>query len=346
MVSTNQSRFRKITFITIIAVYLLILVGGIVRSLGAGMGCPDWPMCFGQVIPPVSVKELPENYQETFLVLRLKKNERLAATLSGLGFKEIANKISNDPSILEEEDFHVTKAWIEYINRLVGVVIGFLIMLTTFFSFSYSKQNRTITILSLCSLLLVLFQGWVGSLVVSTNLLPGFVTIHLFLALLLIAILLYVYYLAVDNGKLMKVDKRIFMILVISLVLLLPQFLMGTSIRGEVDSLLHNQLERASVVEYLSINFYIHRTYSLIFLACFVYLFIYFNTHKLLDTTSGKLIKLAAICVLIEIIGGAVMAYFSIPFFVQPIHLLASVILFGSIFYLVLLTKNRISPIA
>jgi len=346
MVSTNQSRFRKITFFTIIAVYLLVLVGGIVRSLGAGMGCPDWPKCFGQIVPPLSVNELPLNYQETFLEMRIQKNMRLVSTLSSFGLNEIATKISNDPTILKEDDFHVTKAWIEYLNRLLGVVIGFLIILTTLFSFSYFKQKLIIPILAVSSLLLVIFQGWIGSLVVSTNLLPGFVSFHLFLALLLIALLLYIYYLAVDYGGSIEVDKSIFTILVISFALLIPQFFMGTSIRGEVDYLLQNQLGRSNVIDNLSFNFYIHRSFSLIFLAFFIYLFHYFKKHQLLDNKAGKLVKLAAICVLFEIVGGAVMAYFSIPNFVQPIHLLASVILFGSIFYLVLLTKNRKFPIA
>ncbi|MFL0685693.1 MAG: COX15/CtaA family protein [Algoriphagus aquaeductus] len=176
---------------TVIAVYFLILVGGIVRSTGSGMGCPDWPKCFGSVIPPTSENQLPKNYQEIYLEKRLAKNERFVATLEKLGFTKTANEIANDKSILVEEEFNATKTWIEYINRLIGVLIGLLIIATLWKSLSLWSLDKWIPINSGIALVLVLFTGWIGSIVVSTNLLHWMITFHMLLALALVAVLLY-----------------------------------------------------------------------------------------------------------------------------------------------------------
>lgn len=89
-------RWNRLTLITVL---LLILAGGIVRSSGSGMGCPDWPLCFGQWIPPLYEEELPANYQEIYA-------ER--------GYKDTR--------------FNALKTWIEYLNRLLGALTGLFVL--------------------------------------------------------------------------------------------------------------------------------------------------------------------------------------------------------------------------
>lgn len=166
------------------SVFLLFLFGGLVRATGSGMGCPDWPKCFGLYAPPTCECKLPGNYQAIFLQKRLQKVERFAGVLNKLGMEDRAKILLSDPSIQAPEAFDPVKAWIEYINRLFGVLSGLFAMIyfgLMVFNWKKIKGGRWWGVLGL---FLLLVNGWLGSLVVATNLLPGVVTIHFILSFL------------------------------------------------------------------------------------------------------------------------------------------------------------------
>jgi heme a synthase len=341
------SSFRRISLITVIAVYFLILVGGIVRSTGAGMGCPDWPKCFGSWVPPTSVDQLPTNYQEIYLAKRVEKNNKFVTQLASLGFSKKADEIRNDKSILIEEEFNPIKTWIEYINRLIGAVIGILVLITVVRSLPLWSLDKVIPSLAFFNLLLVLFQAWIGSLVVSTNLLPWMITVHMMLALLIVCLLLYIHYrsyrLAYPIVAKTENPNSLFVILSIALVLMLVQIVLGTQVREEIDTIafeLGNML-RGEWISNLGLPFLVHRSYSLLILGIHL-LFIYkIYKYSFRKVSLFRWSQALILVIFIEIASGVGMAYFAIPAFLQPVHLLLGSLIIGIQFIILLLLNDQ-----
>lgn len=327
--------FRKLTLSTLIAVYLLILVGGIVRSTGSGMGCPDWPKCFGNWVPPASVSELPENYKEIYATYRHKKNQRFAKYLSAIGMEETAEKLLQDPAVLQEGDFNPTRTWIEYLNRVVGVIIGLLIFAVFISSMRFRKFDPRLTIIAFLTLLLVGFQGWIGSFVVSSNLTPWTVTVHMFLALLIVALLVYLFYEAGDNLQMRSADG--FWWLLASMAVLLVQVLLGTQVREAIDQVA-SSIPRDEWILNLGEPFTLHRSFSWVVLVVHGGLIL-----RLRKTEGVKVFPLALILLILgTILTGLAMAFFAVPPFLQPVHLLLATVTFGVQFlYLLKLNRNR-----
>lgn len=325
----NQKNFLKINAITLGSVLVLILVGSIVRVMGAGMGCPDWPKCFGAYVPPTSAEGLPDNYQDIFKEQRMAKNIRLAGVLSSLGYQELSEKITNDPTVLEAHDFNVQKAWIEYINRLIGVLIGLLVFLNMIFSFAFKKHSTWIPIIGIAIFLITGFQGWVGSLVVSTNLLHGFITVHMLLALVMVAMLIWM------NVKVRSLDSvrhtSMFLLSLFTTLLFIPQIILGTEVRGVIDDMLVSTIGRNEWAQHLTTSFLIHRSYSWLILIGTIAMFYYAKKTRV-EWLIMKCKQLLGL-VLLAVVAGVAMIWFDFPFWIQPLHLIVAVGIFSLLFY-------------
>jgi cytochrome c oxidase assembly protein subunit 15 len=157
---------------------MLFVIGGLVRSTGSGMGCPDWPKCFGQYLPPLSEKELPKNYEEYFKNQRLAKTKRFTQLLQLFGFSDKANQIQQTTQLSESHKFNVVKAYVEYINRLWGALTGIIVFICTILSFHYLRKEWKVFIFTLLGFLAVFFNALLGAVVVNSNLIGGIVTAH------------------------------------------------------------------------------------------------------------------------------------------------------------------------
>ena len=323
MTSTATRGFRRLCLSTLVAVYFLIMVGGIVRSTGSGMGCPDWPKCFGSWTPPTSVEQLPANYKENYSAYRDKKNQKFAKYLRMLGMNETADKILNDKTILAETEFNATKTWIEYINRLVGVTIGFFIIALFYRSLPFRKLKPVLFWLSLATLISVIFQGWFGSIVVSTNLTTWTITLHFFLALLIVGFLVYLQHEA-SGPQNIKVVGALRGLLLACISALLVQIFLGTEVREAID-VLASSLGRESWIGGLGKEFIVHRSFS--WAVLILNGFFYWQTRK---TIGLKTLSLALfVLILSSFATGVGLSWFNVPAAIQPVHLVLATIAFG-----------------
>lgn len=291
------------------------------------MGCPDWPKCFGTLIPPISVDQLPPDYKDHYAAYREKKNQRFASFLSVLGMQKTGEAILRDPAVLKEADFNVTKTWTEYVNRLLGALVG--LILTVLFIFSF-RMPRKITWLVGIAWILVVLTGWFGSIVVSSNLTPWTVTVHLALAFAIIGLLTAAHHFSVGSGSDVPPSLPAY-----SLLALLAQIFFGTRVRGEVDRIASVNPDRQVWVEGAGQHFILHRSFSwlvLIGVGAVVWL--------LTKRSYSRIFTFSLVGIVLGLIStGAIMSYFAIPWMVQPVHLLLSTIAFS------MLLKLSLNPV-
>ena len=230
--------FFKSALISTILSYLLIFVGGLVRVSGSGLGCPDWPKCFGRWIPPTNIDQIP---------------------------------IHIDPTA-----FNIVLAWIEYGNRMLGVIVGFSIIIMTFIAVLYFRNNSKILYSALLSLFLVGANGGLGAIVVSSVLNPFIVSLHMILALFLVSVLSYG---TIESYKLLNpiklsnivLSRKISISLIALWGLIVVEILLGTGIRTNIELIaIDNPLfSKGELLNALNSYKYLHSIlgFSLLFLS-------------------------------------------------------------------------------
>lgn len=311
--------------LTLVSVYLLILAGALVRVTGSGMGCPDWPKCYGQWVPPMDASQLKPGYQEHYAAKRLTKNTKLAKLLRCIGAETMATRIENDPAIYHELEFNAGKTWTEYVNRLLGMITGLFSVAMGIFSFSYRKTNKAVIGLSLLAVFIIGLEGWIGSLVVSTKLLENVVTIHMLLALVVVFILFQL--VMKVNTPQTKLNPSVLFkrLTLLMLVMLGVEILLGSQVREAME---RSGYDRSQAIFDNSSLFFWHRsfTWGLMILGIAMARMAY----KLFpNTPPHKLAGLLLNTILVQVLTGIVMNYFDMPAAAQAIHLFVGSLSFG-----------------
>ena len=309
--------YQKTALSTIAATLFLIMVGGIVRAAGAGLGCPDWPKCYGLWIPPMHVSELPPGF--------------------------------------DVDSFNAFKTWTEYINRLIGVLVGFFIAANFLTSLRYRKSKPNVTFSSLLALILVLFQAWLGGQVVRSGLASGMITLHMLLAMIIVGVLLYASFKSKEDFVELRMShksKQQFLRLGIIIgVLSIIQMILGTQVREAIDLVNEGIVitDRSLWIEHIGVIYKVHRSFSwllIIAIALLSYRVLKFSKYQLGTTTAGLkgfiLLGYAIpIGVLSQFIIGVGLQWFDMPRVLQVLHLVGVTFLLSFIFIFVLMLSQR-----
>jgi cytochrome c oxidase assembly protein subunit 15 len=294
--------FQRLALWTTAATYVLILVGGLVRASGAGLGCPDWPRCFGSWIPPASAADLPPQF--------------------------------------DVAQFNPALMWTEYLNRLLGVTVGLLILATTISAWRHHRHQPRILWTIIAALLLTGFQGWLGGRVVAHELAAWIVTVHMIVALFIVQMLLFVTVRSAHGGHGVEAAPGSRVAIGALIVLTLIQIGFGTQVRGEVDAALDAGVARDLALGTVGRLDFLHRDLAFAVLAGAAILalwLLYQHAPRLLIRWALVAVGLA----ILQVALGAVMAYGSLPPAAQVAHLTIASLLLGAETVLLLVARSR-----
>ena len=328
--------FLKTAKTSLVLVYLVIIAGAVVRMTGSGMGCPDWPQCFGYYIPPTHISEVQWQADSPFEKGQIIIVEKaLQVAKNDLTTKKTFDKNNWEPYLEHDyAEFNPVKTWIEYINRLATVLLGIPMLLMLLFSFWWYQKDKIVTFFSIITIVVLGLQAVLGKLVVDTNLKPTMISVHMILALVIMLLLLFLINRTSEKSKVLIYDKGLTNLLVIATVITFFQIILGIQVRQFVDFQIDLFGENAKNLwlQNPTLQFFIHRSASILITLLNVYL-AYHVYKKVLGYSK---INWVLIIIVLEVITGMAMYYLDFPIATQPLHLVLASLLFGVQFYLVL----------
>jgi heme a synthase len=308
---------KTTTYIAFVLIYIVVLAGSVVRMTGSGMGCPDWPKCFGLLIPPTTEEEIrwsPETeYSEGRMVIE--RDTLWVATEDHISHKgEFKGQPWEPYTRHSYATFNVSHTWIEYLNRLAGALAGIPILIL--FILAIKSRQRTPIVLASATLGSVLFVSWLGKLVVDGNLIPFSVTIHAVSALAILAFLVML--IQHFNGSKTTITQSLRVWIVASLAIAFLQLVLGTQVREWVDIAIEARISRTDIVNFLPNWWEIHRSAVWVIIAL----------HALWSFPIMKMPRLAVYAkltfaiLLAQTMTGILFTQFGFPAFAQPVHIL------------------------
>ena len=184
--------FRKLALLATLLTLIVVVMGAYTRLSDAGLGCPDWPGCYGHL----------------------------------LGIPETSAEIDQANQAFPEREVESAKAWKEMIHRYLAEGLGLLILILAFVAIKNRKDKNQALWLPIALVGLVIFQGLLGMWTVTLLLKPVIVMLHLLGGLSILALLWWLV-LQSSSQPTAVTQNTLTPILVIGLLLLVVQILLG-----------------------------------------------------------------------------------------------------------------------
>lgn len=188
----KRKTYRRLVFLTWFLTLDLIAFGAFVRLTDSGLGCPDWPGCYGMVTPIGALADIRAAEQA-----------------------------------LPDGPVTMPKAWIEMIHRYVGALLGFLIIIFTAMAWRWRDIIGRSPVLTSVTLVAVCIQGAFGAWTVTLKLMPIIVTIHLLGGMTLLALMTWIAAREKQHIPINPDNKRYSRWVALGLVLLFMQIGLG-----------------------------------------------------------------------------------------------------------------------
>lgn len=310
----RKNAVQRLALLSLSLLILLILAGATVRVTGSGLGCPDWPTCWGQLIPPTNLDQV--DFDELDV-------ER---------FQRSAKRFGRDPNEVTVEslkkDFNPTHVWIEFVNRLLALptlLAVFLLMVVALRSKTATPRVRK---LAVGAFVVTILNALFGIVVVASGLHTGVVTVHMALAFLLLFFLVYIVWGGgVRKAEIPGASRRAVMVLLIVVML---EWFMGSQIREMTDEL-QREYGTASRPEWISQIcdswwFLIHRSFSWSILIVALYVGAKVKWQ-------GFVPRLVLSVVGVLMVMGVVLSYAGIHAVTQVFHVGLAGVLVSAVFY-------------
>ncbi len=329
-----KKHFPLLVKISLISIYVIFLAGSVVRMTGSGMGCPDWPKCFGYYIPPTNKSQITwqqnAGYKKGMIII---KNKTLFVAQN-----DIKTGVEFNPTYWKKytkhnyATFNKYHTWTEYLNRLTSAIAGVFFLLLMVTSIKFWKENKKITYLSFVAFFLIIFEAWLGKTVVDSNLKPTIITIHMVAGLVIVAIVLRLLFIVSVKKSTIKNHTLFNKLLLFAVAFSLIQITFGTQVRQFIDEQVKQLGFENKNYSLLNPNFkfYFHRSFTI---AIVLVNFGMFYINKIYQL-GYKLVNYIVIIIFLETLTGILMYYANFPVGTQAIHLLGGAILFGLQFYL------------